>query len=113
MYLILCYILFTALLGGKDEYFSSAPPLSDNITFTDMNLSCPLLKVSFTCTCTFACYVVNTFVLCVQVQGTCMYISPTPIQAKTISLALMGKDICDCVATGTGEQGGIVIVLWG
>ena len=40
------------------------------------------------------------------------YTSPTPIQAKTIPLALMGKDICACAATGTGEQDGIVIVLW-
>lgn len=27
---------------------------------------------------------------------------PTPIQASTIPVALMGKDICACAATGTG-----------
>jgi len=28
---------------------------------------------------------------------------PTPIQASTIPVALMGKDICACAATGTGS----------
>ena len=32
------------------------------------------------------------------------FATPTPIQAKTIPLALMGKDICACAATGTGEE---------
>lgn len=27
---------------------------------------------------------------------------PTPIQASTVPVALMGKDICACAATGTG-----------
>ena len=27
---------------------------------------------------------------------------PTPIQAYTVPVALMGKDICACAATGTG-----------
>ena len=47
------FIWLTALPGGKDEYFSSAPPLSEDISFTDMNLhvSRPLLNVSCTCTC--------------------------------------------------------------
>ena len=39
------------------------------------------------------------------------YTSPTPIQAKTIPLALVGKDICTCAATGTGEQGGVVLLV--
>ena len=28
--------------------------------------------------------------------------TPTPIQAVTIPVALLGKDICACAATGTG-----------
>lgn len=28
---------------------------------------------------------------------------PTPIQAATIPIALMGRDICGCAATGTGK----------
>ena len=30
------------------------------------------------------------------------FVHPTPIQAATIPMALMGKDICACAATGTG-----------
>ena len=30
------------------------------------------------------------------------FTTPTPIQAKTIPLALNGRDICGCAATGTG-----------
>ncbi|XP_058796893.1 probable ATP-dependent RNA helicase DDX27 [Phymastichus coffea] len=31
------------------------------------------------------------------------FVSPTPIQAATIPVALMGRDICGCAATGTGK----------
>ena len=31
------------------------------------------------------------------------FIHPTPIQAATIPVALMGRDICGCAATGTGK----------
>ena len=31
------------------------------------------------------------------------YIYPTPIQASTIPVALLGRDICGCAATGTGK----------
>ena len=31
------------------------------------------------------------------------YVTPTPIQARTVTVALMGKDICACAATGTGN----------
>ena len=31
------------------------------------------------------------------------YATPTPIQVNTIPMALMGRDICACAATGTGE----------
>ena len=31
------------------------------------------------------------------------FVSPTPIQASTIPVALLGKDICASAATGTGE----------
>ena len=32
------------------------------------------------------------------------FVSPTPIQARTVPIALLGKDICASAATGTGEQ---------
>ena len=31
------------------------------------------------------------------------YVHPTPIQAATIPVALLGRDICGCAATGTGK----------
>lgn len=31
------------------------------------------------------------------------FVQPTPIQAATIPIALMGRDICGCAATGTGK----------
>ena len=30
------------------------------------------------------------------------FFTPTPVQVQCIPLALMGKDICACAATGTG-----------
>ncbi|KAJ8681329.1 hypothetical protein QAD02_017116 [Eretmocerus hayati] len=50
-------------------------------TFYQMNLSRPLLK---------AVTAMN-------------FTHPTPIQAATIPVALMGRDICGCAATGTGK----------
>ena len=35
--------------------------------------------------------------------------NPTPIQAATVPVALKGKDICACAATGTGAV--CVIIL--
>jgi superfamily II DNA/RNA helicase len=31
------------------------------------------------------------------------FTQPTPIQGATIPVALLGKDICACAATGTGK----------
>lgn len=31
------------------------------------------------------------------------FVQPTPIQSATIPVALMGRDICGCAATGTGK----------
>ncbi|XP_076762063.1 dead-box helicase Rs1 [Xylocopa sonorina] len=50
-------------------------------TFYQMNLSRPLLKAITTMN----------------------FVHPTPIQAATIPVALMGRDICGCAATGTGK----------
>lgn len=50
-------------------------------TFYQMNLSRPLMRA-------------------IGVLG---YIYPTPIQASTIPIALLGRDICGCAATGTGK----------
>lgn len=31
------------------------------------------------------------------------FVHPTPIQAATIPVALQGRDVCGCAATGTGK----------
>jgi ATP-dependent RNA helicase DDX27 len=75
--------------GGEDGFFEEAPlPLSD-VNFTDMNLSRPLLKA-------------------VHVIG---YENPTPIQAATVPMALLGKDICACAATGTGKTAAFLLPI--
>ncbi|CAK9823753.1 Probable ATP-dependent RNA helicase DDX27 [Anthophora retusa] len=60
------------------EEYSNAEPYA---TFYQMNLSRPLLK---------AITAMN-------------FVHPTPIQTATIPVALMGRDICGCAATGTGK----------
>lgn len=69
---------------GEDEKmeFDDAPQLEGEMnSFYQMNLSRPLMKA-------------------IGVLG---YTHPTPIQASTIPLALLGRDICGCAATGTGK----------
>merc|ERR1712032_1355585 len=65
----------------EDEYFDSAPTYDDTASFYTMNLSRPLLKAI----------------------EELRYVHPTPIQAATIPVALLGRDICGCAATGTGK----------
>nr|XP_012150388.1 PREDICTED: probable ATP-dependent RNA helicase DDX27 [Megachile rotundata] len=60
-----------------EEYSNS----ETHATFYQMNLSRPLLKAITTMN----------------------FVHPTPIQAATIPVALMGRDICGCAATGTGK----------
>ena len=54
---------------------------NDNASFYNMNLSRPLLKAI----------------------ESLHFVHPTPIQSATIPLALAGRDICGCAATGTGK----------
>lgn len=63
------------------DFFEDAPENEDITSFYQMNLSRPLMKAI----------------------GFLGYIYPTPIQATTIPIALLGKDICGCAATGTGK----------
>jgi ATP-dependent RNA helicase DDX27 len=39
------------------------------------------------------------------------YENPTPIQAATVPLALLGKDICACAATGTGKTAAFLLPI--
>ncbi|XP_077284561.1 dead-box helicase Rs1 [Arctopsyche grandis] len=65
----------------ESDYFEEAPPYDENASFYIMNLSRPLLK---------AISAMN-------------FVHPTPIQSATIPVALLGKDVCGCAATGTGK----------
>ncbi|CAF0910034.1 unnamed protein product [Didymodactylos carnosus] len=65
----------------EDEYFEESPPFNPDQVFSDMKISRPLLKA----------------------LATMGLHSPTPIQAATVPLALMGRDICACAVTGSGK----------
>ncbi|XP_019628935.1 PREDICTED: probable ATP-dependent RNA helicase DDX27 isoform X2 [Branchiostoma belcheri] len=83
---------------GKDEnvedseeenqtFFVDAPPIDESITFQDMNLSRPLVKAI----------------------SQMKFHHPTPIQKATIPVALLGKDVCACAATGTGKTAAFML----
>ena len=63
------------------DFFEEADANDTISSFYQMNLSRPLMRA-------------------IGVLG---YIYPTPIQASTIPIALLGRDICGCAATGTGK----------
>lgn len=63
------------------DFFEDADPNDTVASFYQMNLSRPLMRA-------------------IGVLG---YTYPTPIQASTIPIALLGRDICGCAATGTGK----------
>uniref|UniRef100_A0A336LVB9 RNA helicase n=2 Tax=Culicoides sonorensis TaxID=179676 RepID=A0A336LVB9_CULSO len=63
------------------DFFEDAPESDDITSFYQMNLSRPLMKA-------------------IGILG---YVHPTPIQSATIPIALLGRDICGCAATGTGK----------
>ena len=39
------------------------------------------------------------------------YNNPTPIQSSTIPVALLGRDICGCAATGTGKTAAFMLPI--
>lgn len=63
------------------DFFEEGTNNEEITSFYQMNLSRPLMRA-------------------IGVLG---YIYPTPIQASTIPIALLGRDICGCAATGTGK----------
>lgn len=63
------------------NFFEHATDGDQVNSFYQMNLSRPLMKAI----------------------GHLGYIYPTPIQATTIPIALLGRDVCGCAATGTGK----------
>jgi len=80
--------------GGKGEKAGddTAPvplPSTEPVAWTDMNLSRPLLRA-------------------VQALG---YTSPTPIQRRTIPLALSGHDVCGSAVTGSGKTAAYLLPI--
>ncbi|XP_073234182.1 probable ATP-dependent RNA helicase DDX27 [Porites lutea] len=73
----------------KRKFFEEPPPQVMHQTFTTLNLSRPLLKA-------------------INDLG---FSHPTPIQASTVPVALMGKDICACAATGTGKTAAYMLPI--
>ncbi|KRT81362.1 helicase, partial [Oryctes borbonicus] len=67
--------------SGNEEFFDNVVATSDSKSFYEMNLSRPLMKAI----------------------GEMKFVHPTPIQSSTIPVALLGRDICGCAATGTGK----------
>lgn len=67
--------------GEKLEFSEIVNTTGDVNTFYQMNLSRPLMKA-------------------IGVLG---FTHPTPIQSMTIPVALLGRDIAGCAATGTGK----------
>ncbi|XP_054714100.1 probable ATP-dependent RNA helicase DDX27 [Uloborus diversus] len=73
-------VVESEVLGEQVEYDPST-------TFQQMNLSRPLQKAI----------------------SSMNFLHPTPIQAATIPVALMGKDIYGCAATGTGKTAAFML----
>ena len=67
-------------LGMGDDFFDESLPMEPAQSFHEMNLSRPLMKAI----------------------ASMNFVHPTPIQAATIPVGLLGRDICGCAATGTG-----------
>ncbi|CAD5209317.1 unnamed protein product [Bursaphelenchus xylophilus] len=72
-----------------DEESESLTNVSDSLSFYDMKLSRQVLKA-------------------VMELG---YSQPTPIQSACIPVALAGKDICACSATGTGKTAAFMLPI--
>ncbi|CAH3041031.1 unnamed protein product [Pocillopora meandrina] len=77
------------VIEKKNKFFEEPPPQLKHQNFATMNLSRPLLKA-------------------INELG---FNHPTPIQASTVPVALMGKDICACAATGTGKTAAYMLPI--
>uniref|UniRef100_A0A914KQ93 RNA helicase n=1 Tax=Meloidogyne incognita TaxID=6306 RepID=A0A914KQ93_MELIC len=78
-------------LGSKQFFEKSSDQLEQKVSsFDELNLSRPILKAILEC----------GFQL------------PTPIQAACIPVALAGRDICACSATGTGKTAAFMLPIF-
>ena len=84
------------------NFFEEPPIAQSNVNFTDMNLSRSLLKVSICDRPILIIVWLPRFCHNIQAVHAIGFDSPTPIQVAAVPMALLGKDICACAATGTG-----------
>lgn len=73
--------------GMGEDFFDESFPMEPAKSFQEMNLSRPLMKAI----------------------ASMNFVHPTPIQSATIPVALLGRDICGCAATGTGKTAAFMI----
>lgn len=73
----------------KSMQFSEVCESQEVTSFYEMNLSRPLMK---------GISAMN-------------FVHPTPIQCATIPIALLGRDICGCAATGTGKTAAYMLPI--
>jgi ATP-dependent RNA helicase DDX27 len=66
---------------AKIEFEDAPLDLAQSTSFHSMNLSRPLMRA-------------------IEAMN---FVHPTPIQSATVPLALAGRDVCGCAATGTGK----------
>ncbi|CDW57965.1 Putative ATP-dependent RNA helicase DDX27 [Trichuris trichiura] len=71
----------------KDDFFQADAALDVSLTFEEMNLSRMIARA-------------------ISSMG---YVHPTPVQSACIPIALLGKDLCVCAATGTGKTAAYLI----
>eukprot|EP01098_Paradermamoeba_levis_P000644 TRINITY_DN1071_c0_g1_i1.p1 TRINITY_DN1071_c0_g1~~TRINITY_DN1071_c0_g1_i1.p1 ORF type:complete len:398 (+),score=165.69 TRINITY_DN1071_c0_g1_i1:79-1194(+) len=71
------------------EFYAKAPKMPSVVSFSELNLSRPLLKA------------VNDL----------NFARPTPIQGKTIPIALLGKDVCANAVTGSGKTAAFLLPI--
>uniref|UniRef100_A0A5S6QF71 RNA helicase n=1 Tax=Trichuris muris TaxID=70415 RepID=A0A5S6QF71_TRIMR len=71
----------------KDDFFDASVPADPSLTFEEMNLSRVISRA-------------------ISSMG---YVHPTPVQSACIPIALLGKDVCVCAATGTGKTAAYII----
>nr|CAG4649295.1 EOG090X059J [Scapholeberis mucronata] len=74
-------------LGMGENFFDESLLFEPAQSFHEMNLSRPLMKAI----------------------ASMNFVHPTPIQSATIPVALLGRDICGCAATGTGKTAAFML----
>ncbi|KAK7877271.1 hypothetical protein WMY93_032025 [Mugilogobius chulae] len=73
----------------SEQVFEDASQYDPSLTFSDMNLSRPILKA----------------ITALAFQ------QPTPIQKACVPVGLLGRDVCACAATGTGKTAAFMLPI--